>query len=82
MVGREAVIEKLTWKMFLENKVSQETRPEDTEELLPSLASTGSVRKKIIKYLSISCNGREEFCHLFKIKATLLIYLSHILNRS
>lgn len=46
MVGREAVIEKLTWKVLLENKVSKETGSGETEKLLLSLGNTGLVRKK------------------------------------
>lgn len=83
MVGREAVIEKLTWKVLLENKVSKETGPGETEKLRLSLGNTGLIRKKISsRIFQISHNGKEEFSHLLKIKATLLICLSQILNRS
>lgn len=53
MVGREKVTEKLTWKVSLGNKVSQETGPEETEELPLSFVNIDPVRKEIVKYLSI-----------------------------
>lgn len=37
MVGREAVIEKVTWQVFLGNNVSQETGQEDVDDILFSL---------------------------------------------
>lgn len=46
MVGRQAAIEKSTWKVLLGNNVSKETRPEEIEDILLSLGDRGFVKKR------------------------------------
>lgn len=37
--GRERIIEKLTWKVFLENNISKESGEEDRDDILLSLVT-------------------------------------------
>lgn len=48
--GRERIIEKLTWKAFLGNNISKETKEEDRDDILLSLVAWFCW--KTIKYLS------------------------------
>lgn len=78
---RKAVIEKVTWKMFLGSSVSKETGLEEIKDF--SLWVTWVLQKKkknqvSFKFLEMVGNN----FLLFKMKAILLIYFSHTLNRS
>lgn len=80
---RKAVIEKVTWKMFLGSSVSKETGLEEIKDF--SLWVTWVLQKKKKKKNQVSFKFLEMVGNnflLFKMKAILLIYFSHTLNRS
>ena len=82
---RKAVIEKVTWKMFLGRREKKKKGKEKKKNFSLWISWFLKKKKKKKKKNQVSFKFLEMVGNnflLFKMKAILLIYFSHTLNRS